>query len=317
MSVLTSLFAPPRPAVAVEIAARHVAALRLGAGQPPSIDAHAIEPLGEGVVVPALGTPNIVDVPQVSAALGRVLTTVGGARHVALVIPDAAAKVSLVRFEQVPARAADLEAMLRWQVRKSVPFKVEDAQVTWAEGARLEGGGREFVVALARRDVIAQYEQVCLNLGADPGVVDLATLNLVNLELASRPATGDWLLIHVAADYVSLAIVRDGAVIFFRHRGAEGDESFADLVHQTSMYYEDRLDGRGFGRVAMAGASQGPEGTGGVERLHHSLEERLGVRVETIDVRAAATLRDRIAAGPELLDRLAPLVGILTRGAAA
>ena len=81
-----------------------------------------------------------------AAALGRALARVGGARHVALVVPDAVAKVTLVRFDQVPAKPADLDAMLRWNVRKSLPFKVDDAQVTYGEGVPVEGGGREFVV---------------------------------------------------------------------------------------------------------------------------------------------------------------------------
>jgi hypothetical protein len=35
--------------------------------------------------------------------------------------------------------------------------------------------------------------------------------------------------------------------------------------------------------------------------------------VESVDPRASAALRDRIIASPELLDALAPLVGILLR----
>ena len=123
MSVISRLFMPPRPTVALEIAARHVSALRLGSGTPPSIDAHAVEPLPEGAVAPALASSNILDPAAVAAALGRALARVGGARHVALVVPDAVAKVTLVRFDQVPAKAADLDAMLRWNIRKSLPFK--------------------------------------------------------------------------------------------------------------------------------------------------------------------------------------------------
>jgi type IV pilus assembly protein PilM len=317
MSVLGRLFTPPRPTVALEISARHVSALRLGGGSPPSIEAHAVEPLPAGVVTPSLAASNIVDPATVTAALGGVLARVGGARHVALVVPDAVAKVSLVRFDQVPAKAGDLDAMLRWNIRKSLPFKVDDAQVTYTEGLQVEGRGREFVVAAARRDLIAEYESVCTAAGVHAGVVDLATFNLVNLQLASSSGGGDWLLVHLAADYITIAIVRDGTVIFFRHRGAEGDESLADLVHQTAMYYEDRLSGRGFGRVVVAGATNGPDGAAGAESMRRALEERLGARVEAVDPRGVATLTDRIGASPDLLDRLAPLVGILVREPAA
>ena len=314
MSVLTRFFASPRPTVAVEIASRHVAALRLGDGQPPAIDGYAIEPLADGLVVPSLGALNLPDPPAVASAVGRALGQIGGARHVALVVPDSVAKVSLIRFEQVPASPRDLEAMLRWQMRKSVPFKIDEAQLAWTPGADLEGGGREFAVALARRDVISQYEAVCASGGAHPGVVDLATFNLVNLQLAARRDQGDWLLVHLAADYLSIAIVRNGTLIFFRHRGAEGDASLADLVHQTAMYYEDRLSGKGFSHVLLAGASHRTSAGGSFDSLRRSLEERLGARVDAVDPRTAVA--DRASTAPELLDRLAPLVGILVREAA-
>jgi hypothetical protein len=47
--------------------------------------------------------------------------------------------------------------------------------------------------------------------------------------------------------------------------------------------------------------------------VRRGLEERLKVSVESVDPRNAAGLQDRIGASPELLDVLAPLVGILMR----
>jgi type IV pilus assembly protein PilM len=317
MSLLSRLFSPPRPVVAVDITSTRVAALRLGGGAPPSVVAHTSEALPAGAVVPGLAAPNLADAAAVAAAVSRALEAVGRARHVALVVPDSVAKVSLVRFDQTPPRGRDLEAMLRWQVRKSVPFRVEDAQITWADGQTLENGGREFLVALARRDVISQYEQAVAAAGAHAGVVDLASFNLVNLLLASGDPREDWLLVHLAPDYVTLAIVRGGHVIFYRHRGAEGEESLSDLVHQTAMYYEDRLAGRGFGRVLLAGATQGPGGTGDAERARRDLEERLRVRVEAVGFGEAAVLSDRISARPSIVDEIAPMVGILAREPAA
>ena len=70
-----------------------------------------------------------------------------------------------------------------------------------------------------------------------------------------RAVRGDWLLVHAAATYVSLAVIRDGHLIFYRTRGEESEGSIADLVHQTAMYYEDRLSGQRFDGVLLAGGS--------------------------------------------------------------
>ena len=78
----------------------------------------------------------------------------------------------------------ELDQRIRWQVRKAAPFKIEDAQVLDAEDRAAEGG-RESVVTVARRDIIESYERACEAAGAYPGIVDLATVNLVMPVLAT------------------------------------------------------------------------------------------------------------------------------------
>jgi Tfp pilus assembly PilM family ATPase len=238
------------------------------------------------------------------------------------------AKVSLISFERVPDRQQDLDELVRWQVRKAAPFPSEEAQVSYVAG-RQSPDGHEFVVSLARRDIILEYEQLAAAEGAHAGIVDLATFNVINAVLASsnmgsgfsriksEPPTpvGDWLLVNVAPDYVTLAILRGPHLLFFRNRAAETDGTLADLVHQTAMYYEDRLGGGGFEHVLLAGAGGGgARRAGDVELVRRSLQQRLEATVDTVDPRAAVTLTDRISAGPEFLDTLAPLVGVLLRG---
>jgi hypothetical protein len=194
--------------------------------------------------------------------------------------------------------------------------------VSWVPSAPIPGGGREYLVTLARRDIVESYMKACVDAGAEAGVVDLASLNLINAALASGATSGDWLVVHVAADYATLAIVRDGFLIFFRTRQLAAEGDLADLVHQTAMYYEDRLGGQKFARVVLSGASTRPStGSGQVadtaEGLRRALEERMGVRVEPLDFRGTAAMRDRISAGPELLDTLAPAVGVILRERAA
>ena len=308
-----SLRDAPAPTSAVHIGSHRVSAatLEVRAGR-PVVTAHVSEPLPGGALVPSLTGQNARDRAAVVTALTRVLDGVGRPRRVGLIIPDPVAKVSLVRLAQVPARANDLDQVLRWQVRKTAPFPVEDAQVTHTAGSRTPEG-QEFVVALAKRDVIAEYEGLCASAGAHAGLVDLHTLNVVNAVLAgpSAPA-GDWLLVTVAPDYASIVIVRESHLILFRSRGADAEGTLTDLVHQTAMYYEDRLEGSGFSRVMLSGGTDA-SGHADVTLLRRSVEERLNLPVEGVDVSAAAALADRITPGATLVDTLAPLVGLLRR----
>jgi hypothetical protein len=76
------------------------------------------------------------------------------------------------------------------------------------------------------------------------------------------------------------------------------------------MYHEDRLGGSQFSRVWLCGAALIE---GGADRARAEIGERLGVGAETVDIRPAAALRDRIAARPDVLDALAAPVGVLLR----
>lgn len=243
---LSDLFKTPAPDVAIEIDHTHVAAARLAwRGATAIITAHASEAIPDGLVTPGLSALNISDVPALSQVISTTLAQLGGSKpsRVSLVVPDTVAKVSLLKLEKVPARAADLQEIVRWQIRKSAPFPMEQAVLSISPGARGADGGSEFVVALSREDVIHQYEQACAMAGAHAGLVDLSTFSVMNSILAgSAPPSGDWLLVHVTDTYLTLAVVRDNALLFFRNRG-ENEGTLADLIHQTAMYYEDRLSG--------------------------------------------------------------------------
>ncbi len=312
-SFAASWLASPPPTVALEITATRVLAVALaGQGGSRTIAGHAVDGLTPGLATPALNAVNVHDEPGLAAAIDGVLKRVGvRVNRIALVLPDSVAKVSLVRFEKVPAKLQDLEQLIRWQVRKAAPFRIEDAQVSWQDASEVAGGGREYLVTVARRDVVQAYERVCEAAGVHAGLVDIASFNQINAVIAARPSSGDWLLVNVAADYATLAVVRDDLVIFFRNRSTGGIGDLPDLVHQTSMYHEDRLGGGGFTRVVLAGASV--LGADEAERFRRLLEERIGMAVEPIDFRPAVELRDRIAPSAELLDMLAPSVGILLR----
>jgi type IV pilus assembly protein PilM len=314
---LPSFLASPAPTVAVQIAPRFVSAVSLARrGGGPVVEGHAVEALPAGAVTATLAGPAIGDRRAVGAAVARVLGALGGRpRRIALVVPDSIAKVSLVKLDAVPARRQDLDQLIRWHVRKSAPFPIEEAQVTYSLGAAGGDGSREFVVALARKSVVAQFEEACREAGVHAGLVDLATFSLVNAVLAyTSGVSGDWLLVHVTPDYGSIVILRGHDLIFFRSRAEGGDESLPDLVHQTAMYYEDRLGGTGFARVVVAGSGADGVATPGstaFDTLRSQIDARLGVRTEGIDPARLARFSERITADPALINVVAPLVGAL------
>jgi Tfp pilus assembly PilM family ATPase len=315
MSLLTSWLASPLPDAAMQIAPECVSVAVLGTrGGESVVQGYAIEPLPAGAVTASLTGPNVIGRPAVVDALRRALDRAGvRPRRVAMVIPDPTARVSLVRFDQVPARHEDLDQLIRWQVRKAAPFPIEEASLTFDLSTRLPDGGAEFVVVMARREAIREYESVGEEVGMHAGLVDIATLSMLNLFLASREQPqDDWLIIHAQPTYTSVVILRGANVMFFRNIEGE-DEGIADVVHQTTMYYQDRLAGQRFARVMLGGLGRT---AGALDQMRNTLSDRLGGAVDMIDPTAAAALTDRISATPEVLSSLAPLIGVMVRARA-
>ena len=99
---------------------------------------------------------------------------------------------------------------MRWQVQEGAPFPIEQAVVSYTPGARLADGGQEFVVTVARarrrgavRAGVRDGRRPC-------GLVDLATFSVINACSPGPSApSGDWLLVHAAASYVTLAVLRE------------------------------------------------------------------------------------------------------------
>lgn len=305
--LLQALVVSPGPSSAVSIAADHVCGVQLArGGGPPQLMGYARVGLPDGVVTPSITGRNIRDPDAVTRAVDEVLGQLPRRpSRVALVMPDGAAKVSIVRFDEPPARVADLDELIRWQVGSSAPFRLDEAQVAWTPGVRSDEGEQSFAVVLVRRDVVTEYEKACDMASARAGVVDLACMNLVNAALAHGAGDdgSDWMLVEAAGGAGSIAIVRSDRLLFFRHMPADAGR-IEDLVHQTAMYYQDRLGGRGLTRALI-------EGEGHVDAI---VAERLPeLPVERLANRLAPVLVDRGAGGTARLDMLAAPIGILLR----
>lgn len=307
--------APVPPTMAVEIANRRVTVAAVSrAGKSPVVSAFASETLPAHAVAPALVGVNIPDVGVVADALRRVLDRAGlrSVRRAALVVPDSIARVTLLPFETLPARPADLDQLVRWQLRKATPFPIEEAQISHFPVHR-EGAAATVAAVVARRDVVEQYEAVASAAGLHAGLVDLASFNVMNAVIgAGAAAAEDWLVVCLAAEATTLAILRGTDLMFYRHRTAVDEEPLSALVHQTAMYHEDRLGGSKFSRVWLCGAALASD-PAGADRARREIGQRLGLSAEAVDVRHAAALREGLDSGLAALDALAAPVGVLLR----
>ncbi len=232
------LRAMPHPRWVCEIASDRIVAVRSGQFRAAGF---FTEPLPAGAVVPSAVEPNVVQVEPVRAALRAVLGRLDArGESIALLIPDPAVRVFVLPFEKFPRRADEAVPLLRWRLKKSVPFDVEETVVSWMQQPAAKSGV-EVLVALARMRILRQYEELVEAAGMMPGVVLGASLAALPLLEDDRPS----LLVRLAGTTLTLVIVWGERVVMYRSTevGAEparlAPQVLLDEVFPALAYFHD------------------------------------------------------------------------------
>jgi len=247
------LDASPHPLIACEIALDYVAAARwtrTGTG----LDGVAVEPLPPGSILPTAAEVNLVDAAQVRAAVGRVFARLRAKNEtVALLLPDAVIRVFVLHFDVFPRKSEEAIPMLRWRLKKSVPFEAEETLISYMRQAP-RGDGVDIVTGLARLRIVREYESLVESVGMAPGVVMSSTLAALPLLSDERPA----LLARVAGSTLTTAIVREGVLCGYRCISLPADaqhltpQALLDEIYPLAAYYQDSWS-EGIAQVRLAG----------------------------------------------------------------
>jgi type IV pilus assembly protein PilM len=229
-----------RPPAAVEVAPEGVLAAALpGPGQTP---VYAFQPLPEGTLMPGIGEPNLREPQAVADAIRSTLDQVSPRTHsVTLVVPDTVVRVFVLDFDSLPPKAAEALPVLRFRLRKMVPFDVEHAGLSYQMLMENEDECK-VLAAVMPGQVLAEYEAAVRAAGYEPGAVlpsSLAALEAVDsleavliaqlssLALTTCIVNGQDLLLYRTLDLPSDPILRLQEV----QRG----------IAVASAYYEDKL----------------------------------------------------------------------------
>ncbi len=311
------MFRTPQAQAAISISRnRVVAAGFTGRSGQAALSVQEIKPLEIGTVVPSVLSVNITNPTAVASAVRQVITKYKKLpKRIALILPDAVAKVTLLTFDTVPERENDLRQLIKAKMQKSAPFNLDDSQLSYRECGRSRETQARFLAVVIQKSVLGEYEAACDTLGLKVGCVDLTSFNLINAALYTSPdkQQGDWMLVHTACDYNTVAILRDTQLLFYRTQVVEPNHSLDDFLYQTRMYYEDRLDGNGIEHVVFA--ATGTEGSS-IELeavFNHVFDGSSNVRFEQLGKRLTGFIKNTQGLPLSALDSLAAPIGILLR----
>jgi type IV pilus assembly protein PilM len=226
-----------RPRLACEISADRVLAGRV-AESGGLVEMCASQELAPGSVVPDLLEVNLRQ-EDVFQTIRDTLGSVGGrSRDVIAVLPDAAVRVVLLDFDTLPPHRQEAEGVVRFRLKKSLPFDVDKAKVSYH--AQPSSSGVRVVAAVALTTVVEDYESAFREAGYSPGIVLPSMLAALGAANADKPT----LVIKVDARTTSIAILDQQQLLLFRTlentRGVTiTGEQLAEEVYPSVVFFQD------------------------------------------------------------------------------
>ena len=288
-----------RPKLACEISADRVLAGRVSESGGHTLEACASTELAPGSVVPDLIETNLRQPDAVYESVRDTLSSVGGrSRDVIAVLPDAAVRVVLLDFETLPSKREEVEGVVRFRLKKSLPFDVDKAKVSYH--VQPSSSGVRVIAAVALANVVEDYEAAFRQAGYEPGVVMPSMLAALGAADAPKPS----LVIKVDARTTSIAILdRDQLLLFRTLENTRGvtitGEQLAEEVYPSVVFFQDTYQ-MNIGQIYVAGLPESGDAA-------PALRAQTGAQVT--DLVDPSQLRGNVGSIPKW--RMAGVVGAL------
>jgi type IV pilus assembly protein PilM len=218
------------------------------------------EPFPPGTLRASPLQDNVLRAETIASLLGRVTPPNGSKRRAAaILLPDAAVRVSVLDFDSFPDAADEQAALVRFRVKKTIPFDIDSASVSYyLQTGTNRHGKKEVVAATISLEVLARYEALFRNAGFQPGEVTVSALGALHLVRGGEEVA---VLAKLAGKSLTIVVVASGKLKLFRCLALEeaSEQEILAVLHPTFAYAEDEL-GSPVRRLILCGFDQAPEG---------------------------------------------------------
>ena len=268
-----------RPRVACEITASRVIAGRAAENR-GTLEVFTSRELAPGTVTPALNEANVQDGTALRTAINGALAPVSGkSRDVVAILPDAAVRVLLLEFDDLPSKPKESEAVIRFRLKKSLPFDVEQAALSC--DVRRMNGTIQVVAAVSPLEVVREYETAFRDAGYLPGVVLPSSLAALGLVDGERPA----LMLKVDPANITVAAAVNQELRLMRsldnpHGENVAAAELAETVLPSIVFFEDTFGSR-IERIFVAGIAS-------LDEVGPMLHQQTGAKVEELAPRISS-----------------------------
>ena len=228
----------------------------------PEIKVSASESLPAGLINPFFSKKNIDDREALKLAIGKIIPGGYKTGDIALSIPDHIAKITSLKFDELPANRQEIEQLILWRIKKTVPLPVDAIKLDFISYKRSDDTF-DVTASVASRAILREYEDILKEMGLRPRLVDISSLNALRAFEDVLPQS--CLFIELSEDSLGMAIIDEGRLSFFRSKELEGasDKAVSDKVKKeiasTLAYFRTTYPEKEIGAICFHSTIPGSE----------------------------------------------------------
>jgi type IV pilus assembly protein PilM len=302
-----------RKSLGVSVSSSAVSFVRVG-GSPsaPSLEAVSSRPLSPGTLNPSMRELNILNPQGFVIALQEARNSLFcRGKYVSVSLPDSVGRVMMMDMEERFKNRSEGLDVLRWKLKKKLPFDVADAHLDFQQVAMRENGDIVVLVVLAFRPVISQYEEMFSAAGLVPTQIDLNCFNLSRVFEHRLAKFEEYALLTYFDSHLGIMFFSRGKLEFVRNRELAGGDTKFDSVHKEIRFsflsYKSRFPERELRDVFCIAPLQAAKSFCGVAR------DALGGEPVFLDAKSAIDVRGKNLSVPEPLFPFTSAIGTAIR----
>ena len=194
-----------------------------------------------GTIEVSPSVDNVLRPEAISSMIGHIAPPNGAKkrRQATLILPDYAARVTVLDFDSFPSVAAEQLPLVKFRIKKTIPFDIESAAVSYYVQPSSGSKKVEVLAVTMAFDIVARYEAIFRAAGFHPGEVTTSSLAALNLYRGEGVAV----VAKLSGLVLTVTVLSGGTIKLFRCVRLEGlDETeLLAILHPTFAYVEDEL----------------------------------------------------------------------------
>jgi type IV pilus assembly protein PilM len=258
----------------------------------------------------ALKEENVVDAAQfVTKVREAHLKLLAGTPRISVSLPDAAGHVHLLDLETRFRTKEEGINVIRWKLKKNFPLDINEMHLDYQVLREKENGDISVLVSLISRRVVKQYEELLEEAGLQPNCIDFTTFNLFRYFSSRLENMGNAAFIVNYSDTLSIMMLTDGVLDFFRSKGfrpVEANRLYRE-ISSSFLFYRDSRQGWSLNDVFFVSPQDN------VEIMRAVIAEATALDPILLDASRIVTRNEGPSPAASTLHNLAAAVGAATR----